>query len=263
MVYNIVGKDNKTLKHIKALKKKSVRFETGHYVAEGKRIVEEAFMCASELIYCIVMSKSFMDSNESIADRADELCERVYSVSDSVFESIANTQTPQGILAVMKIKESAFDLNEATAEFIVLDSVSEPGNLGTVIRTAEAFGYDGVFLMKGCADIYSQKTVRSTMGSLFRMKFKTDCSIDDIKDLKNNGFCIISTSPSAKLAIEGFAPQKKQAIVIGNEAHGVSQCVLENSDYILKITMNGKAESLNAAVAAGIAMHQLKYIQKI
>jgi len=258
MVTRITGKDNKTLKFIKSLKRKNNRTECRKFVAEGRKIVAEAFDYVPTALYCVVMTEEFFDKEESFGMRAQELCDKVFVVNQQAFADIADTDTPQGILAVVNMPETEFEANDNCSQIVVLDGVSEPGNMGTVIRTAEALGFDGLFLMKGCADVYSSKTVRSTMGSVFRMKFKTNCGIDDIRELQHMGFSVISTTPGGDVCLEKMKVPKKNAIVIGNEAHGICDEVLELSDLKVRISMDGLAESLNAAVASGIVLHWIK-----
>jgi len=258
MVTTITGKDNKTLKFIKSLKKKNNRTEFGKFVAEGRKIVLEAFEYVPDAIDCIVMSEEFFENEKEIALQAQNVCNKVFVVSRSAFADIADTDTPQGVLAVINIPKNGFLPDDETRNIVVLDGVSEPGNMGTVIRTAEALGYDGLYLMKGCADIYGPKTVRATMGSVFRMKFRTNCDVKDIRDLQELGFSVVSTTPGGNVCLEKMAIPPKSAIVIGNEAHGVCDEILEISDLKVRITMDGLAESLNAAVASGIVMHWIK-----
>lgn len=258
MIIEITGKDNKTLKHIKALKKKNNRIEQGKFVAEGRKLALEAFEYVPQDVYCVVITRDFLEKEPEIIACAENICEKVYVVSGQIFDDISDTDTPQGILTVINMTAKEFVLPEDVRDIVVLDGVSEPGNMGTVIRTAEALGYDGIYLMKGCADIYSHKTVRATMGSVFRMKFKTGCELSDIEKLQENGFTVISTTPAGETILEELSVSGKTAIVIGNEAHGVCKQMLELSNLRVKITMEGLAESLNAAVAAGIAMHWIK-----
>lgn len=258
MITKITGKDNKTLKFIKSLKKKNNRTEYKKFVAEGRKIVAEAFEYVSDDIYCVVMDEDFFDKEEIFVQRAQGLCDKVFVVSRQAFQDIADTDTPQGVLVVVDIPETEFEADDNCSEIVVLDGVSEPGNMGTVIRTAEALGFDGLYLMKGCADVYSLKTVRSTMGSVFRMKFKTNCDLEDIRNLQNLGFSVISTTPGGNICLEKMNVPEKSAVVIGNEAHGVCDELLEISDMKVRISMDGLAESLNAAVAAGIALHWIK-----
>lgn len=258
MVTRITGKDNKTLKFIKSLKKKNNRTEQGKFVAEGRKISAEAFKYVPDAIYCVVMSEEFFQNEETIALKAQETCDKVYVVSRNAFEDIADTDTPQGILVVVEMPQVEFEPDTESSQIVVLDGVSEPGNMGTVIRTAEALGFDGIYLMKGCADIYGLKTVRSTMGSVFRMKFRINCTVEDIKDLKEYGFSVVSTTPGGETCLETMNVPEKTAVIIGNEAHGVCDEILEISDLRVRITMDGLAESLNAAVASGIVMHWIK-----
>ena len=258
MIQKITGKDNKTLKLIKSLKKKSNRTEQKKFVAEGRKIVMEAFEFVPQSIHSVVISEDFFEKEVEFVKRAETVCDKVMVISEKTFTEISDTDTPQGVLAVVRMPESEFLADEKSQDIVVLDEVSEPGNLGTVIRTAEAFGFDGIYLTKGCADVFSPKTVRSTMGSVFRMKFRTNCTIEDIELLKKEGFSIVSTTPSGADLLESFKAPKKTAVVIGNEAHGICDDILEISDFKVKISMDGLAESLNAAVAAGITMHWIK-----
>lgn len=258
MVYKIIGKDNKTVKLVKALKKKNNRIEQGKFVAEGRKLSLEAFEYAAENLYCVVVDEEFFGKETDIVKKAETACDKVFVVPTKVFDEISDTDTPQGILTVVNIDKQEFEVAEQTQSIVVLDGVSEPGNLGTVIRTAEAFGFDGIYLMKGCADIYSSKTVRSTMGSVFRMKFKTGCQIKELQELKEKGFSLISTTPGGEMSLEHFRAPERCALIIGNEARGISDEVIRISDMRVKIAMGGLAESLNAAVAAGIAMHWIK-----
>ncbi len=258
MIQKITGKDNKTLKLIKSLRKKSNRAEQKKFVAEGRKIVMEAFDFVPQSIHSVVVSEAFFEKEIEFVRRAEIVCDKVMVVSEQIFADISDTDTPQGVLAVVRMPQEEFSADEKAKDIVILDEVSEPGNLGTVIRTAEAFGFDGIYLMKGCADIFSPKTVRATMGSVFRMKFRTNCTSEDIKRLKEDGFSIVSTTPSGEDLLESFRAPKKTAVVIGNEAHGICDDILEKSDFKVKISMDGLAESLNAAVAAGITMHWIK-----
>ena len=258
MVLKITGKDNKTVKLCKALKKKSTRFEEGKFVAEGRKLALEAFTYAEKGIYCVIATEDFAQKEPDVIEKAEKVCDKVFLVSDSVFDDISDTDTPQGILVVANMSREEFEPDQSSRNIVVLDGVSEPGNMGTVIRTAEALGYDGIYLMKGCADIYSSKTVRSTMGAVFRMKFRTGCDSQDIVQLQNSGFSVIATTPSGEVALETLKVPEKTAVIIGNEAHGVCDELLGLSQVRVRISMDGLAESLNAAVAAGITMHWIK-----
>ncbi len=258
MALIIKSKDNRNIKMVRQLAKKSFRHETRKFVAEGRKLVLEATVFAPDDICFVVMDEGFFKRETAAVQSIEKVCSDVYVVPESVFSSISDTDTPQGVLAVVNMREEKEYKAEKLKEVLVLDGVSEPGNMGTIIRTAEALGYDAVYIMKGSADLYSPKTVRSTMGSVFRMNFKRDCTVSDIRELQEEGFSLIATTPSGEVSLETFKAPERIAVVIGNEAHGVSDEILNFADQRVKITMDGMAESLNAAVASGIVMHWLK-----
>ncbi len=255
MIENISSKDNKTLKLIRQLKKKNGRADNRKFIAEGIKMVREALVYVPKDLCCVVASDELFAKEPELIKSCDAACGRVYLVPECVFDELSDTDTPQGVLAVINWKDKQFNAGDSERRIVVLDGISEPGNMGTIIRTAEAIGYDAIYLMKGCTDIYAPKTVRSTMGSIFRMNFKSGCTASDIDELKELGFTVIATTPSGVVALEEYKAPEKCAIIIGNEAHGVSQEIMEKSDVGVRITMDGMAESLNAAVAAGIVMH--------
>lgn len=258
MIFEITSKDNKNIKLIRQLKKKNIRLKNSVFVAEGRKIVLEAIDCIPDRIRCVVATAEFCEKEPLVLKAAEGCCENIYVVSQNIFNDLSDTDTPQGVLAVIEMGKDDFVPSENTGAIVVLDGISEPGNMGTVIRTAEALGFDAIYLMKGCTDIYSPKTVRSTMGSLFRMSFKENCVVEDIMELREKGFSVIATTPGGSCRLEDFKAPKKMAVVIGNEAHGVCDELLKLADFGVRISMDGMAESLNAAVAAGIVMHWLK-----
>lgn len=258
MINDISAKDNKNLKLVRQLKKKNGREVSNKFIVEGRKMVIEALEYAADDIYCVVISDEFCLRELQLVKKCDEVCGRIYRVPKNIFDELSDTDTPQGILAVMEQSAVEFIPDINSERILVLDGVSEPGNMGTIIRTAEAIGFDGIYLMKGCTDVYAPKTVRSTMGSVFRVKMKSGCTVEHLTELKNMGFSVIATTPSGSVALEKYDAPLKCAVVIGNEAHGVSGEVMEIADEKIKITMGGMAESLNAAIAAGIVMHWLK-----
>ncbi len=254
----ISSRDNKTLKLLRSLQRKKGRKETGLYFVEGVRMVEEALRWRDSDIEAVIVSESFEEKNKNFVHSLDENGKTVYTAKESLFAEICNTETPQGIGAILKIPPG-LELAEQNADFIlILDGVSEPGNLGTIIRTAEAAGVDAVILSKGCADLYNPKVVRATMGSLFRVPCVIDADTDCITMLKETGFTIVATALNDSIEISSAQLSGKRALVIGSEAFGVSEEVLSLSDITVRIPMEGEVESLNAGVAAGIAMYLLK-----
>lgn len=257
MINIITSRENKILKTVRSLHRKKGREQAGLYFAEGVRLVDEAIEYIPHKIRYILMSETYAEKNKIMAETLDKNGKIIYITEDKIFNEACDTQTPQGIAAVLEMPQTD-TVGFSDSEYVlVLDGVSEPGNMGTIIRTAEAAGIDLICLMDGCTDIYSPKVVRSAMGSLFRMKFK-HMRAADIETLRADGFTIAATALYNSQPIDKVKICGKRAVVIGNEAHGVSDEVLKAADIAVRLDMCGSVESLNAAVAAGIVMYMLK-----
>lgn len=237
----ISSKDNKIYRQTKKLLLKSERDKTGLFIAEGRRITEEAVQ--NGVAQYVIVSEGFGDFECNVP---------VYSVNDKMFSFLSETQTSQGILAVCKFEKRCID-EVSGHTLIICDRLSDPGNLGTVIRTAEASGISGIILLKGTVDPYSPKVVRSTMGSIFRMPLYF-CEIKDLQKLSK--YDIVATVINAKESLYDADFGKNNAIVIGNEAYGVSDEVINMAKKLIKIPMVGKSESLNASVAGAVVMYE-------
>lgn len=242
MIQDITSKENKFYKSIKKLKQKSERDKTGLFLAEGARIALDAV--ASGCAECLFISERYGVFDTHLP---------VYRVSDQMFAQLCETDTPQGILAVCKIRRHS--LSRLSGDTIVLcDGVSDPGNLGTIIRTAECTGVGGIILLKGTADPYSPKVVRSTMGSVFRVPLYF-AQPEDLAALQEYTLLATALDGSEDLYKTDFP--EKTAVVIGNEAHGVSRQVLDLAEKHIRIPMEGGAESLNAAVAGAVVLYEI------
>ena len=256
----ISSRDNKKLRLLSAAATSKGRKKHGLFLVEGRRMAEEATRFAAEKIRYIFVSESFEEGNPDFMRGLDGGGFLVYTVTDKLFNDAASTTTPQGVAALLEIDGGETAKADGLSNVLILDGVSEPGNVGAIIRTAEASGVEAVYLMKGCADIYNPKAVRSTMGSIFRMRFRTGCEIEDIEELKSSGFRIAATALDGSVDLFEYARGReggKTAAVIGSEARGVSDEVLSLSDVRVRIPMKGKVESLNAAVAAGVLMYAI------
>lgn len=252
----ITSRDNEQIKKIRKLKDKKYRDEMGLYVVEGIKTVNEAIAENADIQTIVICD----DSNEQ-----EELKQKMlYTVSkfdilyvnESVFEAISHVMHPQGILAVIKKKEKAEEIKLDEDVIVILDDIQDPGNLGTIIRTVDSCGLSQIIISKDTADPYSPKVVRSTMSGIFRVNIVESQELTEtIKEIKNNGYKIIATTLNTNKTIYDI-PYKKTAIVIGNEANGISKNVLELADEKVKIPMLGKTESLNAAVATGIVLYE-------
>ncbi len=238
---------NKKYKYIKSLLQKKMRDLEGVYTVEGKKSVDDAIAsgCGVRLI---AMSESFQYDCEDI---------ECVVVRDELFGGLCDTKSPQGIIAVIEKKDTVFSADKEKL-YIYCDNVSDPGNLGTIIRTADAAGFDGVLLSPGCADAYSPKTVRSSMGSFFNIDIVTGFDYDSLFELKEKGFrlvCGALSEDSIDYTQTDFT--KPTIIIVGNEANGVSRDILRECEHII-IPIYGKAESLNVGVAASIMMYEVR-----
>ena len=236
----ITSLDNQLVKKIASLHKKKFRDEYELFFIEGMKSIKEAINFNQEIEY-ILYSPDMVEYDLDIEG---------IEVSKEILCKISDTVTPQGIIAVCKIKEEKIDVLTGKKKIVYLDKVQDPGNVGTIIRTADAFGIDCVVLSKECADIYSPKVVRSTMGSLFHLPVIRDVGVEELKKLNMK---IYSSSLDGD---EEFKIEDNSILVIGNEGNGISEETKEITDEFIKIRMPGNAESLNASIAAGILMYE-------
>lgn len=241
MVYE--SKQNPLIKKIASLKDKKGRREHGAYLVEGIKMVFEAVKYNQPICYVVVM--------EGFKETIPSCKAEIVTVSKSVFEYLSDEATPQGILAVIKIP--ALSIKKPTGNALLLDGVSDPGNLGTIIRTACASGYKDIYAVNS-ADFYSPKTVRSSMSGIYFVNLYK-CSYEE-------AFSAISELDLIVGDIKGddlfkFKPTKNFCIAVGNEANGLSQTVKDKASYTLTIPMSENSESLNVAVATSIMMYTL------
>ena len=229
------------------------RARSGCFAAEGWRMVSET---PPDRISLLLLAERFAGShrlNPGIP------ADRVFVVSDKVFDSISDTRTPQGVMAAVQMQSARVTdmLRTEKPLLIFLENLQDPGNLGTIVRTAECAGVTGIIMSRGTADIYNPKVVRSTMGSLYRMPFAyTDDLITVIREASRMGI----RTYAAHLGASGFYTDHDytgpSAFLIGNEGKGLSEEAAMAADEKILIPMAGGAESLNAAVSAAVLMYE-------
>jgi RNA methyltransferase, TrmH family len=265
----ITSSDNSIIKEIKSLKEKKYRTEKGLYIIEGIKLLEEALDEKVAFKY-VIMNDSFADSFEgsSLGEKFLLLNNLIYIVPDKLFREASDTLNPQGILAVVEkkhynLKEGIFsgiasNNPSGNAFWIIADSIQDPGNLGSIIRTADAAGVTGMVISIGCADPYNPKVIRSTMGSIFRIPlfFCKDLYLS-LQYLKENGTRLYASHLKGSCEYYDADFKGNIALIIGNEAAGISEVSTRCSDLLIKIPMPGRAESLNAAAAAAILMYEV------
>ena len=262
---------NKEIKELAAWNRKSkARKEDGVFLIEGTKMFLEAPM---ERIRKTFVSESFFKAecqkreNGEKSPCLEKLNECGYEVvTDVIFAKITDTMTPQGILCVMnqftyELKDLLIRRNQT---LMVLEDLQDPGNLGTIMRTGEGAGIDGIIMSKGCGDIYNPKTIRSTMGSLYRVPFVyMDDLSGTIRSLQKDDICFYAAHLKGTRFYDevNYTASKGVGFLIGNEGNGLKDETANLADSYIKIPMEGKVESLNAAIAATVLMYEA-YRQK-
>ncbi|MFL0194587.1 TrmH family RNA methyltransferase [Clostridium sp. WILCCON 0269] len=251
----IRSKDNSHVKEAKKLKEKKYRVQRKEFMIEGFRFVKEAINSDFEISE-IFLSHIFINREESffLEESLQVKCP-IYFVTDEILRSISGTENPQGIIALVKNKE--LNVKDEEGFYILADKIQDPGNMGTIIRSAHASGALGIITTKGTVDVYNEKTLRSTMGSIFYIPVIEDEDLQKVKFLKQTGFKLISSSLRSDINFYNINLRGKIIIAVGNEGSGLGEDVREIADMEVSIPMPGKAESLNAAVAASIMMFEI------
>lgn len=275
----ITSVNNEKIKDIVKLSKSaSRRREESVFIVEGLRLVAEV---PSERLIEIFVEEGFLekleaasagDGNEKKVMRLIDEAEKkdtCFKVNQAVMKKLSDTDSPQGVLAVVSMEKH--DIAQLTGEsgtrggvtrvkepfILIMDRLQDPGNMGTIIRTAEGAGVTGILISSDSVDVYSPKTVRSTMGSIFRMKICVSENLpEDIERLKSKGIVVFGTHLNGKeFYDEDFTGAA--AFLIGNEGRGLSDAVAATADRLLRIPMEGKVESLNAGVSAAVVMYEV------
>ncbi len=256
MMQEITSKDNSLIKHIIKLKNKKYRNEFCEYIVEGIKIVKEAIEEKAR-IKQIIVSKNTLNSElfESHLKKELEKIEYV-QVTENIFKLISDVEEPQGVLAIIEKEKNNLEIDYSEDFILALDDIQDPGNLGTIIRTADSCNIKQILISKGTVDPYNQKVIRSTMGAIFRVNI-IECEklASVLEKTKQNNYKVISAALGSGKTIYDVK-YNKTVVVIGNEANGISKKVLNMSDEKVIIPMLGKTESLNASVAAGIIMYE-------
>lgn len=252
----ITAVNNGQVKFVAELKQKKYRLKTGLFVAEGLRTVEEAIKARQ--IESIFYTPIDDERTRKALEEAASMGIKLYCVNEAVMKKLSDTETPQGILAVCNMTHMNLEELLTKGEMLlVLDRVQDPGNIGTMLRTADAAGVGGIVLLSGCADIYAPKTVRASMGSLFHIPVLQGLDeVGFIAMAKDYGYELVVTSLEGATSLYKADLNGRIAFVMGNEANGVTDNLLKSADKRVFIPMKGKAESLNVAMAAGIVMFE-------
>lgn len=256
----ITSTQNETVKEIEKLKTSKGRKEAQAYLLEGVRFLEEALKAGARIrqaFYTTRMLES--DRNKSLVDELKAQGVSLQEVSDHVLKKISDTDSPQGIVVVMEkphIEETAL-FQESSGIAVLLEEIQDPGNLGTILRTAYAAGVKEIFLSKGTVDPFNPKVLRSTMGAIFNLRLHTGVdSIETINMARSMGYkALVADLDKAEPYYE-VDLKDKFLLVMGNEAQGLNPETIEACDKAIKIPMPGGAESLNVSLATGIILFE-------
>ena len=251
----ITSKENRIFRHALSLKRKKYRDQFGEYLIEGPNLLKEALK--EGLWVETVFVRPVMTSEEEDIISEGDLEKKTYCLSEALFSELKDTETSQGIITVIRKPKFADPGISTGGNVIVLDRVQDPGNIGTLLRTADAAGFEMAVFLKGTADPFSAKVVRSACGSLFRMPIYFAENSDELVEfLHERGKRIIATAMDADTAYYDADLEKNAAIIIGNEGNGIDPDLMKRADEKIMIPMAGNTESLNAAVAGGILMYE-------
>lgn len=263
----ISSKDNPIYKKLVSLQQRKTREKEDLYLIEGFNLCKEAMSSMVEFEFLIVKDYLYETAQEeelqTFLSEAEKKRISTFIFSDVLFDKIAQTESPKGMAAVVKIKRWKKDafvkgfVNQG-GNLLIMDRIQDPGNAGTLIRTAEASGFKGLIAVKGTVDLYSPKVIRSTAGSIFRIPILSIDSPEEVFEIAEaGGIKIAVASPRT----DSFYFEQELigniGLVIGNEGGGVQKLFLEKADCHIKIPMAQKVESLNAAVAGGILMYEI------
>lgn len=259
----ITSSNNQQMKQVSLLLKKSKeRKKSKTFVVEGPKMVVEAPVESLKAVY---IAENFAKSagNKKVLENIQKKCEQtgaIYeTVADNVFKSVSDTQTPQGVMAVVEMPEYDLEqlLNGESTHLLILESIQDPGNLGTMVRTGEGAGVTGVIMNKTTVDLFNPKTIRSTMGSIYRVPFFVAEDLGaTMQELQTKGISLYAAHLKGEHAYDEEDYTKACGFLIGNEGNGLSDEIANLADTYIKIPMEGQVESLNAAISATLLMYE-------
>jgi len=248
----IESPQNPLVKEVVAIRERKKRGR--EFMAEGPHLVEAAIEAGAAIRLAFFQG----DGHRALVKKLVKTGARVSEVSRRVLSKLTETETPQGILAVVSLKAFALsDIETGTGPVAVLDGVQDPGNVGTIIRTADAAGASGVIVLQGTADPFSQKALRASSGSVFNLKIVSAQRKTVADELKALGLRLVATTLDAETSVFDADLSGPLALVFGNETKGVSPELRRASDISVKIPVRGGAESLNVASSAAVALYEV------
>ena len=257
----ITSSNNDKIKYLRSLYQKKYRRENNQFVLEGIRLIEEALqekIGVQQVFYSEYLLRN--EQGENLFKELQQLSGvNIYEIDDNLLQQVADTVSPQGVLAIAdKVEYQLDDILGAKHQLVlVIDQIQDPGNLGTIIRTADAAGFDGLITTKGTVSLYNQKTIRATMGSFFRTPI---AKVNDLTEFKKaitaSDFNLVVADTAGETYHFEIDYLPATAIIVGNEAHGPRQELIDLADQSIKIPLLGGAESLNVAMATSVIAYE-------
>ena len=246
----ITSRQNPLMTHLRKLaSSRSYRKKSGEYLCDGTKLLAEALKWGAEV------KTAVFSEGVDIPPLPDGV--RAVRVSEELMRAVSPMETPQGALFTVALPEVQLPETLSGKHYLVLDGVQDPGNVGTILRTADAFDCDGVFLVNACADLYNPKTARATMGAIFRREAYTVTAEELFALLRKSGVPLYGTALRDDTVPLAEANLARAAVAIGSEGRGLSQQLLDECAKTLKIPMNPRCESLNAAIAATVVLWEM------
>lgn len=243
----ITSIQNTRIKEWRKLQMKKQRQKMKAFFIEGYHLIEEACKSDWNIMTLIIQEGVFVPPWM-------EKYEKTY-VTKNVFSHLSQTEAPQGVAAIVQMKETN---TFSDGLILLIDAVQDPGNVGTMIRTAEAAGFQAVILGDGTVDLFNDKVIRATQGALFHIPIMQENLQQMVKTLKEKEYVVVASALERAVSFDQMKKEKKMALIVGNEGSGIKEELLLQADEIVKIPIYGKADSLNVTVAAGILMYAMR-----
>jgi len=263
-ILKITSKENKVFKNaLKITKLKKYETDLEKFTVEGARLCQEILNCNLK-IQSLFFTEKFSLKNKDLLNKLTEISSKSYLVPENLLKKLCDTLEPQGILCICdKPKNNIKTIDEIcenNEKILILENIQDPKNLGTILRTSECLGVKGIVLSENCCDLYNQKVLRGSMGSIFRLNFHFSSDLEKtILEIKNKFKIPVfaSTLGEGALFLNKISFPKKCAVLIGNEGNGLTEKVINASNFKVKIPMADGANSLNASMAAGIILWEM------
>lgn len=249
---------NPFIKEAVRIREKRSHFGRDAFLVEGPNLVAAAMGSAYCSVSRVFATGDFMGRHPELMKKAGTFKAEILEVTDALMKKLSSTEAPQGVVAVASCRPPGVEALSLTGVSVVCDGIQDPGNLGSIIRSADAFGCDAVFLLEGTCDAFSPKALRATAGSVFHIPVIDAARAVLPELLKKKGLRLVASDPHAEVPLEGAALVPPLAMVFGNEAGGIDADILARADLRARIPTPGRAESLNVSVAAAIFLYEAR-----